>query len=103
MLKINYLSLIQGKKAHQISGEYSQAVCYYFFCTYLQLDLLYMSSADTLNPTAYITAATSFTSTSHVPINISFSEPCGGEGGFRCSSVNACNVSRSSAKALIEI
>ncbi|XP_073141458.1 uncharacterized protein [Henckelia pumila] len=52
----------------------------------------YNWTVDTLNPTAYITAASSFTSTSHVPINISFSEPCGGGGGFRCSSISACNL-----------
>ncbi|KZV52160.1 hypothetical protein F511_07115 [Dorcoceras hygrometricum] len=47
---------------------------------------------DTINPTAYITTPTPFTSASHVLVNISFSEPCGGGGGFRCSSINACNL-----------
>ncbi|EPS71402.1 hypothetical protein M569_03352 [Genlisea aurea] len=47
---------------------------------------------DTIKPTAQITAATTFTNGSHVPVNISFSEPCGGGGGFRCSSVNDCNL-----------
>lgn len=48
--------------------------------------------SDTIPPTAYVTAATSFTSSLNVSVNISFSEPCIGE-GFRCKSVNACNVS----------
>ncbi|KAL0417123.1 UNVERIFIED_CONTAM: hypothetical protein Slati_3544200 [Sesamum latifolium] len=52
----------------------------------------YNWTIDTVKPTAYITAATSFTSASHVSVNISFSEPCGGGGGFRCPSVNACNL-----------
>lgn len=64
----------------------------------LSLICLYLSFADMVKPTAQITAATSFTNASRVPVNISFSEPCGGGGGFRCSSVNACNVSRCSAR-----
>ncbi|KAL7098476.1 hypothetical protein ACP275_09G019800 [Erythranthe tilingii] len=50
----------------------------------------YNWTIDTVNPTAYITAATSFTSASLVPVNISFTEPCGR--GFTCSSVNSCNL-----------
>ncbi|XP_044485980.1 uncharacterized protein LOC123211359 isoform X2 [Mangifera indica] len=46
---------------------------------------------DTVPPTAYITASSSFTSELNVSVNISFTEPCIG-GGFRCSSVNACNL-----------
>lgn len=46
----------------------------------------------TVHPTAYISASTSFTNASNVSVYISFSEPCTGEGGFRCSSVNACNL-----------
>ncbi|KZV43374.1 hypothetical protein F511_21966 [Dorcoceras hygrometricum] len=57
-----------------------------------RIDSYEMNDVYTVNPTAYITATTSFTSTSHVPINISFSEPCGGEGGFRCTSIKACNL-----------
>ncbi|KAK2993223.1 hypothetical protein RJ640_005191, partial [Escallonia rubra] len=52
----------------------------------------YIWSVDTVAPTAYVTAATSFTSAPNVSVNISFSEPCAGGGGFRCASVNACNL-----------
>ena len=48
--------------------------------------------ADTIPPTAYITASKLFTNALNVSVNISFTEPCTG-GGFGCSSVNACNVS----------
>lgn len=46
---------------------------------------------DTISPTAYVTAATSFTNSSNVPVHIIFSEPCTGGGGFRCS-LNDCNL-----------
>ncbi|KAI8529051.1 hypothetical protein RHMOL_Rhmol12G0195700 [Rhododendron molle] len=52
----------------------------------------YNWTVDTIPPTAYVTAATSFTNTLSVPVNISFSEPCNGGGGFECSSTNACNL-----------
>lgn len=68
------------------------------------LDLIlisvYVPFADTVKPTARIAAATWFTNASRVPVNISFSEPCG---GFRCSSVNACNVSRCSARTRLRL
>lgn len=44
-------------------------------------------------PTAYVTAGMSLTNAPYVSVNISFSEPCSGGGGFSCASVNACNVS----------
>ncbi|XP_010251177.1 PREDICTED: uncharacterized protein LOC104593155 isoform X2 [Nelumbo nucifera] len=47
---------------------------------------------DTIPPTAYVTASTSFTNALNVSIDISFSEPCTGGGGFGCSSVNTCNL-----------
>ena len=50
--------------------------------------------ADTVPPTAYITAPNAFTNALNFSVNISFNEPCVGEGGFRCLSANACNVSR---------
>ncbi|KAK3035346.1 hypothetical protein RJ639_034054 [Escallonia herrerae] len=46
----------------------------------------------TVAPTAYVTAATSFTSAPNVSVTISFSESCAGGGGFRCASANACNL-----------
>lgn len=48
--------------------------------------------ADTIPPTAYVTAATSFTNAPNVSVNVSFSEPCWTEGGFSCDSVNACSL-----------
>ncbi|KAK6920679.1 hypothetical protein RJ641_014357 [Dillenia turbinata] len=47
---------------------------------------------DTVPPTASITASTSFTYAQNVSVNISFSEPCIGGGGFGCSDVNTCNL-----------
>ncbi|CAL5203314.1 unnamed protein product [Lathyrus oleraceus] len=51
----------------------------------------YNWTVDTIPPTAYVTASTTFTSSSNVSVNISFTEPCIGE-GFGCKSVNACNL-----------
>lgn len=59
---------------------------------------MYLLSADSVPPTAYVAAATSFTNAANVSVIISFSEPCGGQGGFQCASVDSCNVSRSSPK-----
>lgn len=58
---------------------------------------LYLFFADTVRPTAYINTESTFTNASRISVNISFSEPCAGGGGFTCS-VNACNVSSWSAK-----
>ncbi|XP_061349296.1 uncharacterized protein LOC133294608 isoform X3 [Gastrolobium bilobum] len=52
----------------------------------------YNWTVDTIRPTAYVTAPTSFTSSLNVSVNITFSEPCIGGGGFGCKSVNACNL-----------
>ncbi|XP_040989709.1 uncharacterized protein LOC121237166 isoform X1 [Juglans microcarpa x Juglans regia] len=52
----------------------------------------YSWTVDTVPPTAYITALTPFTNALNVSVNISFSEPCTGGGGFECSSVKACNL-----------
>jgi len=46
---------------------------------------------DRIPPTTYVTTSTSFTSSLNVSVNISFCGPCIGE-GFRCQSVNACNL-----------
>ncbi|CAH2049760.1 unnamed protein product [Thlaspi arvense] len=54
--------------------------------------MFYLNNADTVPPTAYITAATSYTNSFNVPVNISFSKPCTGGGGFRCSSTDTCNL-----------
>nr|GMC69900.1 uncharacterized protein LOC109177202 isoform X1 [Ipomoea batatas] len=45
-------------------------------------------TVDTVPPTAYLMAPTSFTNATNITVNISFTEPC----GFGCSSVNSCNL-----------
>ncbi|KAL4325881.1 hypothetical protein GQ457_11G033370 [Hibiscus cannabinus] len=52
----------------------------------------YNWTVDTVPPTAYITSSTPFTNALNVSVNISFTESCSGGGGFRCSSVNDCNL-----------
>ncbi|GAB4845770.1 hypothetical protein Ancab_039179 [Ancistrocladus abbreviatus] len=52
----------------------------------------YNWTVDTVSPTAYVTASTSFTNDLNVAAYITFSEPCTGGGGFGCSSVNACKL-----------
>ncbi|KAK6920684.1 Glutaredoxin [Dillenia turbinata] len=50
---------------------------------------------DTVQPTAYLTASTLFTNAQNISVNISFSKPCirdGGDGGFKCSAPDACNL-----------
>ncbi|KAK4394718.1 hypothetical protein Sango_1626100 [Sesamum angolense] len=80
--KISYTRLTDGNHSFEVctNGPRGAACASYNW------------TIDTVKPTAYITAATSFTSASYVSVNISFSEPCGGGGGFRCPSVNACNL-----------
>ena len=63
--------------------------------------LLFLIYADTVHPTAYISASTSFTNAPNVTVYISFSEPCTGEGGFKCSTVENCHVSCWSANLLL--
>ncbi|GKV18958.1 hypothetical protein SLEP1_g29266 [Rubroshorea leprosula] len=52
----------------------------------------YNWTVDTVPPTAFVTAWRPFTNALNVSVNISFSEPCAGGGGFQCPSVNACNL-----------
>ncbi|XP_020098257.1 uncharacterized protein LOC109717023 [Ananas comosus] len=40
---------------------------------------------DTVPPTAYVSTSSSFTNASNASVYITFSEPCSGGGGFRCS------------------
>ncbi|KAK6924830.1 hypothetical protein RJ641_009156 [Dillenia turbinata] len=47
---------------------------------------------DTIPPTANLTASTLYKEAQNVSINISFSEPCTQDGGFKCSSVDSCNL-----------
>ncbi|KAK6924828.1 Bacterial Ig-like domain 12 [Dillenia turbinata] len=71
-------------------GNYTFEVCTKGFqgdgCT------TYNWIVDTVPPTASITASTSFTNAQNISVNISFSEPCTGGGGFRCLDVNVCNL-----------
>ncbi|KAK6249525.1 hypothetical protein SCA6_003530 [Theobroma cacao] len=52
----------------------------------------YNWTVDTVPPTAYVTSSAPFTNALNVSVNISFTESCPGGGGFRCSSVNDCNL-----------
>ncbi|KAJ0459216.1 hypothetical protein HanLR1_Chr16g0607491 [Helianthus annuus] len=55
----------------------------------------YNWTIDTIPPTAYVTASTSFTNASDISVRISFTEPCSGSdngGGFRCLSANDCSL-----------
>ncbi|XP_073108633.1 uncharacterized protein [Elaeis guineensis] len=51
----------------------------------------YNWTVDTVSPTAYVSAESSFTNASNVSVRVSFSKPCTGGGGFRCS-VDHCNL-----------
>ncbi|KAK4253682.1 hypothetical protein QN277_010324 [Acacia crassicarpa] len=51
----------------------------------------YNWTVDTVPPTALVTTSTSFTSALNVSVDITFSEPCIGE-GLGCISVNSCNL-----------
>ncbi|GFP90721.1 hypothetical protein PHJA_001216000 [Phtheirospermum japonicum] len=77
--KISYARLLDGNHSFEACTNWSNRVV----CA------SYNWTIDTVKPTAYITAETSFTSAARVSVNISFSEACG---GFACSSVNACNL-----------
>ncbi|KAG5035632.1 hypothetical protein JHK87_010542 [Glycine soja] len=85
--KVTYKSLEDGNHTfevctrHQGLGSLLNILCH---------KLLYFS--DTTPPTADVTASASFTSSLNVSVNISFTEPCIGGGGFGCKSVNACNL-----------
>ncbi|KAF3436998.1 hypothetical protein FNV43_RR19751 [Rhamnella rubrinervis] len=52
----------------------------------------YNWTIDTVPPTASIMVSNSFTNSLNFSVNISFSEPCIGGGGFNCSSMNTCNL-----------
>ncbi|GAB2213267.1 hypothetical protein Droror1_Dr00021290 [Drosera rotundifolia] len=52
----------------------------------------YNWTIDTVPPTAYVTASEAFTNSWNVSSYITFSKPCAGGGGFRCSSVDSCNL-----------
>ncbi|KAJ9163761.1 hypothetical protein P3X46_023394 [Hevea brasiliensis] len=80
--KVLYDGLQDGNHAFEVCINGSQgAAC-----------ATYNWTVDTVPPTAYITASTSFTNAGNVSVNISFTEPCSGGGTFGCSSVNTCNL-----------
>ncbi|XP_021615967.1 uncharacterized protein LOC110617477 isoform X3 [Manihot esculenta] len=81
-MKVLYDGLQDGNHTFEVCIDGSQGVG----CT------TYNWTVDTIPPTAYITASTSFTNALNVSVNISFSEPCSGGGTFGCSSVNTCNL-----------
>ncbi|KAH9315090.1 hypothetical protein KI387_023717, partial [Taxus chinensis] len=47
---------------------------------------------DTVSPTASISARESFTNAVNVSVNITFSELCPGDGGFKCTDVRDCDL-----------
>ncbi|XP_048329065.2 uncharacterized protein LOC125422293 isoform X1 [Ziziphus jujuba] len=52
----------------------------------------YNWTIDTVPPTANVRVSNSFTNDFNISVNISFTEPCTGGGGFNCLSINACNL-----------
>ncbi|XP_048229333.1 uncharacterized protein LOC8288982 isoform X2 [Ricinus communis] len=80
--EVLYTDLQDGNHTFEVCNNGSQG----FGCA------TYKWTVDTVPPTAYITASTSFTNARNVSVNISFTEPCTGGGGFGCSSVNDCNL-----------
>lgn len=79
---VSFVGLQDGNHSLQVCANASQGVG----CA------SYNWTVDTAHPTAYISASASFTSAHNVTAYISFSEPCNGGGGFRCLSVNDCNL-----------
>lgn len=78
----SYSSLRDGQHTFQVfvntlSGVYSAQ---------------YTWIVDTVPPTASVIAGPTFTNALNVSVNVSFSEPCTGKGGFRCSAGSDCNL-----------
>ncbi|KAL5813853.1 hypothetical protein ACOSQ4_024494 [Xanthoceras sorbifolium] len=80
--EVSYTGLSDGNHTFELCSNGSPAVG----CS------SYNWTVDTVPPTASVTASSSFTNALNFSVNISFTEPCAGGGGFRCSSVNACNL-----------
>ncbi|XP_068638762.1 uncharacterized protein [Aristolochia californica] len=80
--KVSYTSLRDGNHTFEVCANGSHGVS----CA------SYDWTVDTVPPTAYVSAESSFTNALNVSVDISFSKPCIGGGGFRCSSVNSCNL-----------
>ncbi|CAN1854367.1 hypothetical protein LINPERHAP1_LOCUS41301 [Linum perenne] len=85
--KAYYAGLRDGSHGFEVcssnGGSKSGAVCAHYNWT-----------VDTVPPTAVITASSVFTNSLNVSVNVTFTEPCEGEGGggFRCSSVDSCDL-----------
>ncbi|KAL5544170.1 hypothetical protein UlMin_007954 [Ulmus minor] len=80
--KVSYSSLNDGNHTFEVCTNGLQGVG----CT------SYNWTIDTVAPTAYVTTSNSFTNALNFSVNISFTEPCTGGGGFSCLSANACNL-----------
>ncbi|CAK7328872.1 unnamed protein product [Dovyalis caffra] len=80
--KVSYQGLQDGNHTFEVCSNGFQGVG----CA------TYNWTVDTIPPTANINASKSFTNALNVSVDISFTEPCTGGGGFGCSSVNACNL-----------
>ncbi|THU55782.1 hypothetical protein C4D60_Mb11t10200 [Musa balbisiana] len=78
--EVTYSGLLDGNHTFKICSSGSQGVR----CA------SYNWTVDTISPTAYISAAF-FTNALNVSVNVSFSEPCTGGGGFKCSPSH-CNL-----------
>ncbi|KAL9314112.1 hypothetical protein ACSQ67_019564 [Phaseolus vulgaris] len=79
--KATYRSLRDGNHTFEVCTRHEGLGC-----------ATYNWTVDTTPPTAHVSASTSFTSSLNVSVNISFTEPCIGGGGFGCKSVNGCNL-----------
>ncbi|GMH16785.1 hypothetical protein Nepgr_018626 [Nepenthes gracilis] len=80
---VSFSGLLDGNHTFKVCANTSQGVG----CA------SYNWTVDTIPPTAYVGASTTFTNASNISVYISFSEPCiGAGGGFRCFSANACNL-----------
>ncbi|KAK6920681.1 hypothetical protein RJ641_014359 [Dillenia turbinata] len=80
---VSFTSLPDGKHKFEVcaaANQSQEAVCNSYYWT-----------IDTVRPTAYLTASTLFTNAQNISVNISFSEPCTRDGGFKCSAPDACN------------
>ncbi|KAK7301544.1 hypothetical protein RJT34_12410 [Clitoria ternatea] len=79
--KVTYTRLQDGNHTFEVCTRHDGLGC-----------ATYSWTVDTIPPTATVTPSTSFTSALNVSVNISFTEPCIGGGGFGCKSVDACNL-----------
>ncbi|XP_010426289.1 PREDICTED: uncharacterized protein LOC104711297 isoform X2 [Camelina sativa] len=80
--KVSYSKLLDGDHTLEVCANRMHG----FGCN------TYHWTVDTVSPTAFVTASMPFTSAQNVSVNITFTEPCVGGRGFRCSSVNACDL-----------